>query len=96
MDIASIGSVVLPVLSQPAGVNRRDQVVNDFNSILMEMFVRQSGFASAFASDESPEGSVVSDLMTQVLSSQLAGQFHLVTAADLFGAGRSTEVHKNE
>jgi hypothetical protein len=96
MDIASIGTVVLPVLSQPDGVNRRDQVVNDFNSILMEMFVRQSGLASAFTSDESSEGSIVGDLMTQVLSSQLAGQFNLVTAADLFGAGRSTEVHTNE
>jgi hypothetical protein len=96
VNIASIGPVVLPVLTPPDGVNRRDQVVNDFNSILMEMLVRQSGFASAFASDESPEGSIVGDLMTQVLSSQLAGQFHLVTAADLFGAGHSTEARTNE
>ena len=87
---------MLPTLAQPNGVNRRDQVVNDFNTVLMEMFVRQSGLASAFAGDESPEGSIVGDLMTQVISSQLAGQFQLVTAADLFGAGRATQEHANE
>ena len=96
MDIANIGAVMSPVLPQPDGASRSDQAVSDFNVLLMEMFVRQSGIATAFGNNESPDGAVVSDLMTQVLSSQLASQFHLVTAADLFGAGQTTEAYANE
>jgi hypothetical protein len=86
----------MPAMASPGGARNPDQAVNDFNVLLMEMFVRQSGIASAFVGNESPDGAMVGDLMTQVLSSQLASQFHLVTAADLFGASPTTEAHINE
>lgn len=99
--MSNIGAVMMPTLASPnqmaaAGVSRRDQAVNDFNALLMEMFVRQSGIASAFGGDESPDGAIVGDLMTQVFSSQLAAQFHLVTAADVFGKGKTAEAQTNE
>jgi len=96
VDISSIGAVMMPVTTPLGGASRRDQAVHDFNVLLMEMFVRQSGIASAFGDNESPEGAVVGDLMTQMLSSQLASQYHLATAADLFGADQATEAHTNE
>lgn len=96
MNVSSIGSMATPVMAPADSVTGRDQAVKDFNVLLMEMFVRQSGLASAFAGEESPEGTILSDLMNQVLSSQLASQFHLVTAADLFGVGQNAEARINE
>jgi Rod binding domain-containing protein len=99
MEIGTIGAnwtgllAASPIVANGAG--QPEKAASEFNSLLMEMLLRQSGLGKEFDSESSGVGTMIGDLFTQVMSRELAKQLPLVTAADLASAVQAkVEVEK--